>query len=74
MRVVEFDDGFGLALEEASGFLAGLGIGIRTDLGADDFDGHLLLDAWVFGQVDVAHAAATEQAQDTIAMDLLSFQ
>jgi hypothetical protein len=74
MRVIEFGDGFGFALEEADGFLAGLNVRIGTGLGADDFEGHLLLNARILGQVHLPHASAAQQAKDAIAVNLLSFQ
>ena len=72
--VIEFGNGPGFALKKAGGFLVGLLMRIRADFGPYHLDSHLLLNAGIFGQVDLAHAPATQQAHNAIAANLLSFQ
>ena len=72
--VVEASNGFRFTLEEAYGIFGCLAIGIGGCFGTGDFDGYLLIDTRIFRQIHLTHAAASQQAQDAIVVNLLSFQ
>ncbi len=69
--VVEPGDGFGLPLEEPRRLFGALALRVGNTLGSDDFDGDLLANAGIFGQVDLPHTAAAQQA---IVTQVQSFQ
>ena len=59
--MIQSGDGFGFPLEEPRRLFGTLALRVGNTLAADDFDGNLLADAGIFGQVDLAHAAAAQQ-------------
>ena len=56
-------DGLGLALE------AGLELGVVRDLGDHDLEGHVAVEDGVVGEVDLAHGALAEGADDLVLAD-----
>src|ERR1019366_10305981 len=48
--------------------------GLLGGVEPDRLEGELALDLWVAGEVNVAHRAATQRAQDDVPADLLRIQ
>jgi hypothetical protein len=61
-------------LEEASRFIDSAGVGIGDNLFPNDLDGYLPVNTCIFRQVDFAHPAASQGAQEVIVPEVCSFE
>ena len=66
-RMVERGDGTRFALESRAA------VGVACGLVSEDLQRHLASELRVLGQVDLAHAARAQRAQDTVMRDVLSW-
>src|SRR6266851_4203053 len=72
--MIQSCDGSGLSLEEAIGFFRAFARSCGLIFPANDFNGDLLANAAIFGQVDLAHAPASQQVQQMIVTQMQPFQ